>query len=58
MDNIFRIIKSLENLDVLIDGVSETVKHETKKQEGGSFGMLGTFGASILGNMLTGKGAL
>ena len=31
MDNIIRIIKSLENLDVLIDGVTETVKHEIKK---------------------------
>ena len=31
MDDIIRIIKSLENLDVLIDGVTETVKHEIKK---------------------------
>ena len=40
MDDIFRIIKSLENLDSLIEGVSETVKHETKNQEGGCLGML------------------
>ena len=58
MDDIFRIIKSLENLDSLIEGVSETVKHETKNQEGGCLGMLWTLGASILGNMLTGKEVL
>ena len=56
MDDIIRIIKSLENSCVLLDGVGETVKHEVKKQEGGFFGMLlGTLGASVLGNMLTRK---
>ena len=30
MDDIIRIIKSLENSGVFIDGVSETVKHEIK----------------------------
>ena len=44
-DNINRIIKSLEYVGVLIDGVSETVKHEVKTQEGGFLGMLlGTLG--------------
>ena len=33
MDDFIRFIKSLENTDVLIDGVSEIVKHETKDQE-------------------------
>ena len=57
MDDIIRIIKSLENPGVLIDGVSKTVKSEIK-QEGGFLGMLfGTFGTfdAILWNMLTGK---
>ena len=31
MDDIIDIIKSLESSDVLIDGVSKTVKHEIKK---------------------------
>ena len=40
------IIKSIENSGVLIDGVSEIVKHELKKQESGLFGMLlGTLSA-------------
>ena len=42
MDDIIKIIKSLEDSGVLIDidGVSETVKHELKKQEGGFLGAL------------------
>ena len=43
------MIKSLENSGVLIDGVSETVKHEIKQQEGGFLGMLlGTLGVLML----------
>ena len=37
MDDIIRIIKALENSHVLVDGVSETVKHEIEKQEGGLY---------------------
>ena len=40
MDDIIRIIKSLENPGILIDGVSQTVKHEIKKQERRFLGML------------------
>ena len=40
MNDITKIIKSLEDLGVLIDGVTETVKHEIKKQEGGFIGAL------------------
>ena len=31
MDDIIRIIKSLENLGILINGVSEIVKHKIKR---------------------------
>ena len=56
MDDIISIIKSLENSGILIDGISETVKHKIKKQEYGFFGMsIETSGASMLGNMLTGR---
>ena len=59
MDGIIRIVKLLENLNALIDGVSETVKLRIKEQEGGFLGMLlGTLGASIFGNMLTRKGLI
>ena len=34
MNDVIKILKSLEDLDVLIDGVTETVKHKVKKQEG------------------------
>ena len=49
MNNIIKIIKSLEDSGVLIDGVTETVKHETKKQEGGFLGaLLETLAASLV----------
>ena len=35
MDDIIKIVKSLEHSIVLIYGVSETTKHEIKKQESG-----------------------
>ena len=57
MDGIIRIIKSIANSGVFIDGVSETIKHEIKRQEGGFLAiLLGTLDASILGNMLSKKG--
>ena len=40
MNNFIKIIKSLQNLGVLIDSVAETLKHETKKQEAGFFAAL------------------
>ena len=41
----------------MLKGVTKTIKDETKKQKGGFLSMLlGTLGASLLGNLLTGKG--
>ena len=40
MNDIIKIIKSLEDSGVLIDGVTETVKHEIKRQEGRFLGAL------------------
>ena len=56
MSHIIRIIKPLKNLYVLTNGVSETVNHEIKRQEGAFPGMwLGTLGASI-DVVITGRG--
>ena len=57
MNDILEIVQALENSSILLKGVSETIKNETKKQKGGFLSMLsGTLGASLLGNMLAGKG--
>ena len=54
MTDIVKIIKSLE--DLIIKGASETIENEAKQQKRGFLGMLfGTLGASLLGNLLTGK---
>ena len=53
------IIKSLKEFGLLIKGVSKTIKTEAKEQKGGFLGMLlGTLCASLLGNMLVGKGVM
>ena len=45
-------------LGLLIKGVSETIKNEAKGQKGGFLRkLLGTLSASLLGKLLTGKGA-
>ena len=52
-----KIVQSLEDSNILLKGVTKTIKNETKEQKGGFLSMwLGTLGASLLGNMLTGKG--
>ena len=59
MNDIIKIIQALENSNILVKGVTKTIKNETKKQKGGFLSMLlGTLGASLLGNLLTGKGIL
>ena len=54
MDDISKIVKSLENSGLLLKGVSETIQHEAKEQRGGFLSMLlGTLGASLLGDILS-----
>ena len=57
MEDLIEIIKSLEDSGLLLNGVTETVQNEVKEQKGGFLSMLlGTLGASLLGNLLTRKG--
>ena len=59
MQDIITIIKELENFDILLKGVSKTIENEIKEQRGGFLSMLlETLGASLLGNLLTGKGIM
>ena len=56
IEDIDKIVKSLEHSALLLKGVTETVQHEVKQQKGGFLSMLlGTLGASLLGNILTGR---
>ena len=57
MKVITEIVKSLEDSSLLPEWVRETIQNEAKEQRRGFFSMLlGTLGASLLGNILAGKG--
>ena len=57
INDLMKIIQVLEDYNVLLKGVNETIKNETKEQKGGFPSMLlGTLGASLLENLLTQKG--
>ena len=56
MNNVLKIVQALEGSNILLKGVTKTIKNETKEQKGGFLSMLlGTLGASLLGNLLAGK---
>ena len=56
MNDIMKIIQALEDSDILLKGVTKTIKNETKQQKGGFLSMLlGTLGAGFLGNILARK---
>ena len=57
MEDNIKIVKSLEDSDLLLKGVTETVQNEAREQKVEFLSMLlGTLGASLLGNILTGQG--
>ena len=59
MNDILKIVISLENSGLLLKGVSETIQHEAKEQGGGFLSiLLGTLRASLLGDILSGKGVI
>ena len=57
MNDIMKIIQALEDANILLKGVTKTIKNETKEQKRGFLStLLGILGASLLGNLLAGKG--
>ena len=59
MNNIMKIVNSLEESYLLIKDVSKTIKGEAKEQRGGFLEiLLGILGASLLANLLTGIGTI
>ena len=59
MNDIIKIIQALDDSNILLKGVSKTIKNETKEQKEGFLSMLlDTLGASLLRNLLTEKGIL
>ena len=57
MNDIMKIIQALEDSNILLKGVTKKIKNEIKEQKEGFLSMLlGTLGASLLGNLWTGKG--
>ena len=56
MEDIITIVKSLEDSDLLLKGVSEKIQNEAKEEKGRFLSiLLYTLGASLLGNILAGK---
>ena len=57
IEDVVKIVKYLKDSGLLLKGVTETVQNEVKEQKGGFLSMLlGTLGANLLGNLLTGWG--
>ena len=57
MNDIMKIVQVFEDSNILLKGVTKTIKNETKEQKGGFLSMLlGTLGASLLGNLSAEKG--
>ena len=56
MNDIIKIVQTLEDSNILLESVTKTIKNETKEQKGGFLSMLlSTLGASLLGDLLTKK---
>ena len=56
MNDIMKIVQDLEDSNILVNRITKTIRNETKEQKGGFLNMLlGTLGASLLGNLLAGK---
>ena len=57
MKDIMKIVQTLGDSNILLKGVTKTIENETKEQKRWFSNMLlGTLSATLLGNLLTGKG--
>ena len=58
MNDIMKIVQALDDSNISLKGIAQTIKNEKKKEQKGGFliMLLGTLGASLLGNMSAGKG--
>ena len=57
MEDIMKIVKSVEESGLLIKGINETIKNEANEHKGGALlpMILGTLAANMLGSALTEK---
>ena len=54
MNDIMKIVQALKDSNILLKGVTKTIRNETKEQKGGFLSiLLGALGASLLGDLLT-----
>ena len=59
MEDIMEIVKLLEELELLVKGISKTIRKETKEEKQEFFPIiLGKLAASLLGSALTRKGVI
>ena len=59
IEDIIKIVKSLEDSGLLLKSITKAVQNKVKEQKGGFLSiLLGTLGGSLLGNLLTGNGAI
>ena len=57
MNDVMKIVQAFEDSNILLKGVTEAIKNKIKEQKGGFLRMLlGTLVASLLGNLLSGRG--
>ena len=59
MNDLMKIVETLDDSNILSRRVTRTIKNETKEQKRGFLStFLGTLGGSALGNLITGKGVV
>ena len=56
INDIMKTVKALEDLEILLERITKTIKNETKEQKEGFLStLLGSLASNLLGNMLAGR---